>query len=114
VSRKRSIPDNRSAGRSRIVPYRRGEDFRTRHSRRLRTNLEQEADVRRWCEERGLTLRITNGGHHWQITNGVFLAEWWPSSAKLVIGKRWHAGIHCHDYRQALRVIEDSFKERRS
>jgi hypothetical protein len=35
----------------------------------------------------GTTLRITNEGHHWQIADGGFLAEWWPSSAKLVIGK---------------------------
>ena len=34
---------------------------------------------------------------------GGFLTEWWPSSAKLVIGKKWHDGIHCHDYKQALK-----------
>src|SRR5437667_6387564 len=66
MSRKRSIPDSVSAGRSRIVPYYRGEDFRMRHARRLSANLEQEANVRRWCGQRGLTLRITNEGHHWQ------------------------------------------------
>ena len=112
MSRKRSIPDRVSAGRSRIVPYSRDEDFRTRHARRLAANSEQEANVRRWCEQRGLTLRITNEGHHWQITDGSFLAEWWPSSAKLVIGKKWHDGIHCHDYKQALKIIEDSYKQR--
>jgi len=59
VSRKRSIPDIVTAGRSRIVPYRRGEDFRTRHTRRLRANLEQEANLRHSSEQRGLTLRTT-------------------------------------------------------
>jgi hypothetical protein len=110
-----------SAGKSRIVPYRHGEDFRTRHARRLNANIEQEAAVRRWCQQRGLTLRITNEGHHTlmlraialalrgQITGGAFLAEWWPSSAELVIGKRWLEGIHCHDYKQALKVIEDFY-----
>jgi hypothetical protein len=98
-----------SAGKSRIVPYRHGEDFRTRHARRLNANIEQEAAVRRWCQQRGLTLRITNEGHHWQIAGGAFLAEWWPSSAKLVIGKRWLEGIHCHDYKQALKVIGDFY-----
>src|SRR5437899_12506595 len=88
MNRKRSIPDSVSAGRSRIVPYYRGEDFRMLHARRLSANLEQEANVRRWCGQRGLTLRITNEGHHWQIADGGFLAEWWPSSAKLVIGKK--------------------------
>ena len=82
-------------------------------ARRLSANLEQEANVRRWCEQRGLTLRITNEGHHWQITDGGFLAEWWPSSAKLVIGKKWHDGIHCHDEKQALKVIEDFHRKKR-
>ena len=113
MSRKRSIPDRISAGGSRIVPYYRAEDFRSRHSRRLTANLEQEAKVRRWCQQRGLTLRITNEGHHWQITDGGFVAEWWPSSAKLVIGKRWQDGIHCHDYKQALKIIENSYRKRR-
>jgi hypothetical protein len=113
VSRKRSIPDSKSVGRSRIVPYRRDEDFRTRHWRRLTTNLEKQAEVRQWCAQHGLTLRVTNDGHHWQITDGAFLAEWWPSSAKLVIGKRWHAGIHCHDYSQVLKVIQDTYKKLR-
>ena len=113
VSRKRSIPDSKSVGRSSIVPYRRGEDFRTRHRRRLATSLERETEVRRWCVKHGMTLRITNDGHHWQITDGVFLAEWWPSSAKLVIGKCWHAGIHCHDYTQVLKVIQDSCEKLR-
>ncbi len=112
MSRKRSIPDRVSAGRSRIVPYYRGEDFGTRNARRLTANLEHEANVREWCRQRDLTLRITNEGHHWQITDGDFLAEWWPSSAKLVIGKRWHDGIHCHDYKQALKIIENAYRKR--
>ena len=111
MSRKRSIPDIVTAGRSRIVPYRRGEDFRTRHTRRPRANLEQKANLRQWCEQRGLTLPITNEGHHWQITEGSFLAEWSPSSPKLVIGKRGHDGIHSHDYRQALKVIADFYRK---
>ncbi len=44
---------------------------------------------------------------------GGFLTEWWPSSAKLVIGKKWHDGIHCHDYKQALKVIEDFYRKQR-
>ena len=113
MSRERPISDRLSSGRSRIVPYYRGEHFRTRHARRLFANLEQEASVRQWCQQKGLMLRITNEGHHWQITDGRFLAEWWPSSAKLVIGKKWHDGIHCHDYKQALKVIEDFHRKKR-
>jgi hypothetical protein len=114
MARRKSIPDRVRAGRSRIVPYRNGETFKARHERRLYANLEQEAKVREWCRQRGLTLRITNNGHHWQFANSSFLAEWWPSSAKLVIGKSWQHGIHCHDYKQALDVIEDFHRKQRS
>src|SRR5205814_9732826 len=48
-----------------------------------------------------------------KIADGGFLAEWWPWSARLVIGKKWHDGIHCHDYKQALKVIEDFYRKKR-
>ena len=81
-----------------------------RHSRRLAVNLSNQAKLRRWCEENDLTLQITNQGHHWQVMQNGFVAEWWPSSAKLVINKQWHAGIHCHDYEQAFQVIRNVFR----
>ena len=109
MARKKSIRDRVSAGRSSIVPYRRGENFSARHSRRLSANLQYEMKVREWCQQNGFGLRITNEGHHWQVTRGEFLAEWWPSSAKLVIDKRWHGGIHCHDYKQALEIIQKAY-----
>ena len=80
-----------------------------RHNRRLHGNLRYEAEVREWCRTRGFNLRITNNGHHWQLTKQNFLAEWWPSSAKLVFNKQWNKGCHCHDYRQALELIERAY-----
>jgi hypothetical protein len=102
MSRKGSIPDRVSAAKSRMVPYQPGEDFRTRHARRLSANLEQEANVRRWCQQRGLILRITTAGHHWPITDGYFLAEWWPSSAKTRDWQMLAQRIPRHDYKQVL------------
>lgn len=43
-----------------------------------------------------------------QITDGSFLAERWPPSAKLVIGKCWQDGIHCHDCR--LRELRTEYE----
>ena len=83
MSRKRSIPDNRTAGRSGIVPYRRGEDFRTRHWRRLST-LEQEMDVSRWCEQRGLTLRITT-----DIIGKSQVEFSWPNGGRRAQNSYW-------------------------
>ncbi|HJX11513.1 MAG TPA: hypothetical protein VJ733_13580 [Candidatus Binatia bacterium] len=37
------------------------------------------------------------------------LAEWWPSSTKLVFDKQWNRGCYCHDYRQALEMIERAY-----
>ena len=76
-----------------------------RHGRRLRSNLRYESQVREWCRGHGFALRISNEGHHWQLTKEKFVAEWWPSSAKLVVNKQWVRG-HCHDYGQALEMIE--------
>jgi len=68
--------------------------------------LRYEAQVREWCRGHAFALRISNEGHHWQLNEDKFLAEWWPSSAKLVINKQWNQGRHYHDYRQALEMIE--------
>ena len=83
-----------------------------RHTRRLHGNLRYEAEVRESCRTRGFNLRVTNTGHHWQLTKQNFLAEWWPSSAKLVFNKQWEKGCHCHDYRQALEMIERVYAKR--
>jgi len=106
MSRRTRIRDVKHAGRSSLVPYRRGENPRQRHARRLHSNLHYEAQVREWCHDHGFGLRISNEGHHWQLTKDKFVAEWWPSSAKLVFHKQWNQGCHCHDYRQALEMIE--------
>jgi len=108
LARRERIPDHTSVGRSSVVPYKPGEGPSERHYRRLSTNSRFEPIVRKWCERHGFELRITNNDHHWQIRKGSFLAEWWPSSAKLVLNKNWEEGVHCHDYKQALRVIAES------
>ena len=98
--------DRRSAGRPQVVPYVPGEDSGDRHDRRLRANLEMESDAAIAAHAIGLKLRIANAGNHWMFTKDGFVADWWPSSAKLVVNKRWSRGVHCHDWQQALREIE--------
>ena len=105
--------DRRSAGRSQVAPYVPGESSGDRHDRRLRANLELEAAAARRAIELGLKLKIANDNHHWMFTKGGFSADWWPSSAKLVINKQWTRGIHCHDYKQALREIEQQMPKGR-
>ena len=99
------LPDIKNAGRSEICPFIPGEHATNRHRRRLQTNLSAEQTMSQWAAEHGLTLRICNEGHHWIFERPGFFAEWWPSSAKLVFGKRYDRGIHCHDHEQARRLI---------
>jgi len=93
--------DKKKAGNSKIVPFIPGEHYADRHARRLQTNLSAEAVVRSWADENGLRLRINNAGHHWIFDRPGFFAEWWPSSAKLVINRQYQRGIHVHDWTQA-------------
>lgn len=66
--------------------------------------------MRTWARLRGLELRVTDGGQHWQFRgrhNGnKFMADWWPSSAKLIVNQKWDNGIHAHDYQQVIDLLE--------
>lgn len=110
MARKR-FHDRKSAGRSRLVPYRPGEHHSDRHDRRLTHALDNKHKVERWCTAHGIGLAITNRGHHWVFARGETLVEWWPSSAKLVVSKDYKNGIHTHDYQQVIEQLGKSFKE---
>lgn len=60
---------------------------RRRRERRLQRTLGWEQEVSRWATQHGFTLRVLNGGHHWLLQKPGFVAEWWPSSAKLVLNR---------------------------
>lgn len=105
MGRKR-FKDRKSAGRSEVVPFRKGEQAGDRHRRRLVVNnwmFAQEAIE--WCERRDIVLTITNGGHHWKFVRKELIGEWWPSSAKFVFGKKYKNGIHVHDWTQVQRLL---------
>lgn len=100
------IPDRHRAGRSKLVPYHEGEPPADRHARRLQANVEQgRTEVERWCEEQGVGFEVKNGGHHWIFRRGDWIAEWWPSSAKLVVQRCYGDGMHVHDWKQAMRLL---------
>jgi len=107
---RRRYDDGASAGRSKIVPYVQGENPSDRHARRLEANVSVAEGIYKICEASGVTMRIMNGGHHWQFrgkdSNGQpWNVDWWPSSAKLVRNERWERGIHVHDYEQVMRLL---------
>jgi hypothetical protein len=100
-------PDKYILGRSSLVPYIASESWQERHNRRMKTALENKDEVETWCHKNKWKLLIRNNGHHWTFyTSENKMIEWWPSSGKLAIGKKWKEGIHCHDYQQLLKVLE--------
>jgi len=98
--------DRHKMGRSKRIPYKAGESYRERHERRKKQNLHEEHNLRVWCEGLGVILNIHNEGHHWQFhLPSRRLVEWWPSSAKCVVDKRWSNEWHCHDTHQVKQIV---------
>lgn len=84
-------------------------DAMTRHGNRLDFNYQHQQEVARWCMDHGVKLEIKNDRHHWMFRRDNRLVEWWPSSAKLVVDRKYNRGLHVHDYRQAIVELEKVF-----
>lgn len=106
MSKRQKFPDKSSLGPSETCPFRKNESANRRHKRRLNTNLNMSEILNNWCTERGVIVQRTNHGHHWSLFKAGHLAEWWPSSAKLVFDKKWKKGIHCHDVHKLISAVE--------
>ena len=72
--------------------------------------MKQVANMTVWCSRYEIELTVTNDGHHWKFEREGKLAEWWPSSAKLVFDKHWKRGIHCHDIEQLKNALKKRWK----
>ncbi len=97
--------DGNGSGRAHVVYYRPNESWQDRHERRLALNLSAENMVRNWADLHEITLTISNEGQHWRFDKGSKVAEWWPSTARLVLHKQYQQGIHCHDYAQLMDLL---------
>ena len=107
------IPDKKNAnqmvGRTAARTY--DEDGCVRHAKRRREALKVEKQLKSWLADIGVDLQIRNNGHHWQMRNeNKFSADWWPSSAKFVINKNFHDGIHVHGVDQIAAILADHLK----
>jgi hypothetical protein len=95
-----------------ISPYH--NDPKTRHQRRYFFNLQHQKIVEQWCKENEISLHVKNEGHHWIFVREQQRAEWWPSSAKMVINQQWRKGIHIHDYQQAIFELTKVFPKKKA
>jgi len=126
VARRRKYSDRRNAGHSAVVPFRPGEDTSDRHYRRKGVARRMLDAAQDWCLLNGVALLVKNEGHHWLfrwvcseeevLSRGVILetvkqkrriciAEWWPSSAKLIFDKLWRGGVHCDGWLQVQKEL---------
>ena len=97
-----------NAGRSKLVPYKQGEKAKDRHRRRFEVAIKLRDSVELWANAVGIGLTIANSGHHWIFNSDGRIAEWWPSTAKLVFDRNYiGGGIHVHDVAQLTAVITD-------
>lgn len=109
MSRRKRFRDRKHAPGVPEIQKQGGEGWKRRHSRRLHFNLNRQPVMEEWCERAGVTITVTNEGHHWQFVRGEVIVEWWPSSAKCVINKNWRQGIHTHDVGQLQLILQEAF-----
>lgn len=93
-------------GKSSTVPYIQNESWDVRHKRRKHEAVKRKDEVKMWCLGAGWSFRTANNDHHWIfITKSKKMIEWFPSSGKFSIGKKWQETIHMHDVDQLIKVL---------
>ena len=68
------------------------------------SRLEEQARV--WAAGQGCSLRVLNDGHHWLFQKPGFMAEWWPSSARLAVNRDYGSDIHAPDWADVVTVLD--------
>lgn len=97
--------DITGVGKSKLFHKTYCEAPKERHHKRYAYNKTHAGKVQDYCNAVGITLTISNNGHHWKAVKDKKILEWWPSSAKAVFNKCWARGIHVHDYMQFISLL---------
>ncbi len=79
---------------------------RRRRGRRMDRSLALEDQARAWAERYGCSLRVLNDRHHWLFQKRGFMAEWWPSSAKLAINRDYLRSHHAPHWGEVVAALE--------
>lgn len=82
------------------------EYMRQRRERRLNRNTSAAQQAKIWADQKGFTCRIHNDGHHWIWQKAGLVAEWWPSSAKLVLNRKYDRSFQVHDWTGVIPFLE--------
>jgi len=81
--------------------------MRRRRQRRLDRNKSAADQAKTWADRHGFAFRVNNDGHHWMWQKGKLVAEWWPSSAKLVVNRNYQGSSHAHDWTAVIPFLEN-------
>lgn len=106
--KKKRFADVLNAGFSSHVPYISNESWQDRHKRRKLFALQHIKELGDWCTKHKWEMEVKNEGHHWMFKCETRIVEWWPSSGKVVIEKKWNKGIHCHDHEQLVKILDST------
>jgi hypothetical protein len=79
---------------------------RQRRERRMERTAGRESQVRAWAERQGCSLRVLNDGHHWLFQKPGFMAEWWPSSARLAVNQDYDRHIHAPHWVDVVTALQ--------
>lgn len=101
--------DAHKVGNSDLVPFKPDETPKERHERRKNAAADAQESIAKWCEEHTVEMIVSNDGHHWRFLKEKNTVEWWPSSAKMVVNKRWKDGLHVHDFKQVISILTRVF-----
>lgn len=83
-------------------------DWKERHRNRKREANREFRNAGIAFASIGGWLVVRNDGEHWQVCfpKGRLL-QWWPSTAKLIVGEEWKQGIHCHRWQDLFRFAKN-------
>jgi len=98
----KSSPPPRRRDRRVLSP---GEYKKQRRERRMERTSRLEEKARVWAEGHGCSLRVLNDGHHWLFQKPGFVAEWWPSSARLAVNRDYGSGIHAPHWPDVIAAL---------
>jgi hypothetical protein len=79
---------------------------RQRRLRRMQRTSDLESEVRAWAVRQGCSLRVLNDGHHWLFQKPGFMAEWWPSSARLAVDRDYGSHIHAPHWAEVVVALQ--------
>lgn len=79
-----------------------------RHGRTRAEALDDLRSTRRWGADHAIEVEVSHLGHHWKFhtTNMRHVAEWWPSSGRLVIEAKYKKSLYAPSLCDVLSELE--------